>query len=107
MIEISALCKRYGSFTAVRSLDLVLPAGELVGFYGREAAVHEAAVVWVDLLLAFLGPMRHELALKKLRVFMRDSTPWSQLVMLAVLLVVCVANVRSPVIRSRDDGVAA
>ena len=32
--------------------------------------------------------------LKELKVFARDSTQWSQLVMLAVLMVVYVANVR-------------
>ena len=32
--------------------------------------------------------------MKELRVFARDSTQWSQLVMLAVLMVVYVANVR-------------
>ncbi len=38
MIEITALCKRYGTFTAVRSLDLVVPAGELFGFLGPNGA---------------------------------------------------------------------
>jgi ABC-2 type transport system permease protein len=49
---------------------------------------------WLDRRLAFLGPLRRELVLKELRVFMRDSTQWSQLVLLMVLLVVYVANVR-------------
>lgn len=49
---------------------------------------------WLDRALAFLGPLRRELVLKELRVFARDSTQWSQLVLLAVLLVVYVANVR-------------
>ena len=49
---------------------------------------------WLDRVLAFLGPLRRELVLKELRVFARDSTQWSQLVLLAVLLVVYVANVR-------------
>ena len=48
----------------------------------------------LDRMLSFLGTTRRELVLKELRVFMRDSTQWSQLVMLAVLLVVYVANVR-------------
>ena len=34
MIEISSLSKRFGEFTAVRQLDLVVPAGELFGFLG-------------------------------------------------------------------------
>ena len=49
---------------------------------------------WLDRVFAFLGPTRRELVLKELRVFARDSTQWSQLVMLAVLMVVYVANVR-------------
>jgi len=38
MIEISGLSKRYGSFEAVRHLDLVVPAGELFGFLGPNGA---------------------------------------------------------------------
>ncbi|HEY0929984.1 MAG TPA: ABC transporter ATP-binding protein [Gemmatimonas sp.] len=38
MIEITSLSKRYGTFTAVRSLDLVVPAGELFGFLGPNGA---------------------------------------------------------------------
>lgn len=49
---------------------------------------------WLDRLFASLGPVRRELVLKELRVFARDSTQWSQLVLLMVLLVVYVANVR-------------
>ena len=49
---------------------------------------------WMDRLLAPLGPVRRELILKELRVFVRDSTQWSQLVLVGVLLVVYVANVR-------------
>ncbi|BAH37867.1 MAG TPA: hypothetical protein DGD08_05440 [Gemmatimonas aurantiaca] len=48
----------------------------------------------LDRLLTSIGPVRRELVLKELRVFMRDSTQWSQLVLLGVLLVVYVANVR-------------
>ena len=38
MIELTGLSKRYGSFTAVRSLDLVVPSGELFGFLGPNGA---------------------------------------------------------------------
>ena len=38
MIEIKSLTKRYGSFTAVDSLDLVVPKGELFGFLGPNGA---------------------------------------------------------------------
>jgi len=38
MIEIASLAKRYGTFIAVRSLDLVVPGGELFGFLGPNGA---------------------------------------------------------------------
>jgi ABC-2 type transport system ATP-binding protein len=38
MIELSGLTKRYGSFTAVDSLDLTVPRGELFGFLGPNGA---------------------------------------------------------------------
>jgi ABC-2 type transport system permease protein len=45
-------------------------------------------------LLAPLGTVRRELVLKELRLFFRDTTQWSQLILLAVLVVVYVANIR-------------
>ena len=38
MIELSALTKRYGRFTAVDRLDLTVPRGELFGFLGPNGA---------------------------------------------------------------------
>jgi ABC-2 type transport system ATP-binding protein len=38
MIELRSLTKKYGSFTAVDSLDLVVPRGELFGFLGPNGA---------------------------------------------------------------------
>jgi ABC-2 type transport system ATP-binding protein len=38
MIELKSLTKRYGSFTAVNSLDLSVPKGELFGFLGTNGA---------------------------------------------------------------------
>jgi len=38
MIEISKLVKRYGDFTAVKGIDLVVPRGELFGFLGPNGA---------------------------------------------------------------------
>lgn len=49
---------------------------------------------WLERALVGLGPTRRELVMKELRVFSRDSTQWSQLIMLVVLMVVYVANVR-------------
>src|SRR5687768_10109028 len=45
-------------------------------------------------ILSPLGTLRRELVLKELRVFFRDSTQWSQLILLAVLVVVYVVNIR-------------
>src|ERR1043166_5288708 len=38
MIQLSALTKRYGSFTAVDSIDLTVPAGQLLGLLGPNGA---------------------------------------------------------------------
>ncbi len=38
MIELRALTKRYGSFTAVNNIDLTVPRGELFGFLGPNGA---------------------------------------------------------------------
>ncbi len=69
------------------------------GFSQAQEGAHrrsalDSAQGWLERLLASLGPTRQQLVLKELRVFARDSAQWSQLVMLAVLLVVYVANVR-------------
>lgn len=45
-------------------------------------------------LLAPLGVLRRELVLKELRLFFRDTTQWSQLILLAVLVVVYVYNIK-------------
>ncbi len=38
MIELTALTKRYGTFTAVNAIDLIVPKGELFGFLGPNGA---------------------------------------------------------------------
>src|SRR5688572_33110475 len=38
MIQLRSLTKRYGSFTAVNSVDLDVPRGELFGFLGPNGA---------------------------------------------------------------------
>ncbi len=38
MIELNALTKRYGTFTAVNAIDLKVPKGELFGFLGPNGA---------------------------------------------------------------------
>jgi ABC-2 type transport system permease protein len=45
-------------------------------------------------LLRPLGSVRRELVLKEFRLFFRDTTQWSQLILLGVLVVVYVFNIR-------------
>ena len=45
-------------------------------------------------LLSPLGILKRELVLKELRLFFRDTTQWSQLILLAVLVVVYVFNIK-------------
>ncbi|HWN18373.1 MAG TPA: hypothetical protein VNO19_05600 [Gemmatimonadales bacterium] len=46
-------------------------------------------------MLRSLPPSRREFILKDLRLFFRDNTQWSQLILLAVLLMVYLFNIRS------------
>lgn len=50
---------------------------------------------WAARALGFLPVTRREFVLKDLRVFFRDTTQWSQLILLGVLLVVYVFNIRA------------
>jgi ABC-2 type transport system permease protein len=56
----------------------------------RGGAVSRAA----RMAYAPLGTLRRELVLKELRLFFRDTTQWSQLILLAVLVVVYVFNIK-------------
>src|SRR5215216_469146 len=44
--------------------------------------------------LSPLGVVRRELVMKEMRVFFRDTTQWSQLILLAVLVIVYVFNIK-------------
>ena len=54
--------------------------------------------------LAPLGILRRELVCKEVRVFFRDTTQWSQLILLAVLVVVYVFNVKFLPLRGQGIG---
>lgn len=54
-------------------------------------------------LLQLLPATRRELVLKEIRVFFRDTTQWSQLILLVVLVVVYVFNIR--LLPLRGDGI--
>jgi ABC-2 type transport system permease protein len=56
-------------------------------------------------VLGRLSVRRRELVLKELRVFFRDTTQWSQLILLAVLLVVYVFNIKFLPITDTSVGV--
>ncbi|HEY7878497.1 MAG TPA: hypothetical protein VIC55_09750 [Gemmatimonadaceae bacterium] len=56
---------------------------------------------WV---LSPLGVLRRELVFKEVRVFFRDTTQWSQLILLAVLVVVYVFNIKFLPLRGQGIG---
>lgn len=58
--------------------------------WARSTALSRAART----LLTPLGVLRRELVLKEVRLFFRDTTQWSQLILLAVLVVVYVFNIK-------------
>jgi ABC-2 type transport system permease protein len=58
--------------------------------WAREGALTRA----LQTLLRPLGIVRRELVLKELRLFFRDTTQWSQLILLGVLVVVYILNIR-------------
>jgi ABC-2 type transport system permease protein len=49
----------------------------------------------LSVILGWLPPAKRELILKDLRLFFRDNTQWSQLILLAVLLMVYLFNIKS------------
>jgi ABC-2 type transport system permease protein len=53
-----------------------------------------AGAAWLRRVLAPLGVLRRELVLKELRLFFRDTTQWSQLILLGVLVIVYVFNIK-------------
>jgi ABC-2 type transport system permease protein len=71
---------------------------------GSERATRSRATRAIGRLLGVpFGVLRRELILKELRVFFRDSTQWSQLILLAVLVVVYTVNVKF--LPLRGDGI--
>jgi ABC-2 type transport system permease protein len=58
--------------------------------WARSGITHRISMA----LLRPLGVLRRELVLKEVRLFFRDSTQWSQLILLAVLIIVYVFNIK-------------
>ena len=56
----------------------------------------------VSAALGWLPPAKREMILKDLRLFFRDNTQWSQLILLAVLLMVYLVNIKSLPIHSGE-----
>ncbi len=56
----------------------------------------------ISVVLTSLPPAKRELILKDLRLFFRDNTQWSQLILLAVLLMVYLFNIKSLPIHSGE-----
>jgi ABC-2 type transport system permease protein len=58
--------------------------------WARSGVMHRLSMA----LLRPLGVLKRELVLKEVRLFFRDSAQWSQLILLAVLIVVYVFNIK-------------
>jgi ABC-2 type transport system permease protein len=58
--------------------------------WARSGVMHRISMM----ALRPLGVLRRELVLKEVRLFFRDSTQWSQLILLAVLVIVYVFNIK-------------
>jgi ABC-2 type transport system permease protein len=58
--------------------------------WARSGVLHRLSMA----LFRPLGILKRELVLKELRLFFRDTTQWSQLILLAVLVVVYVFNIK-------------
>ena len=58
--------------------------------WARSGLLHRASMA----TLRPLGILRRELVLKEVRLFFRDTTQWSQLILLAVLVIVYVFNIK-------------
>ncbi len=56
----------------------------------------------LDRMLRLLPPPKREFLLKDMRLFFRDNSQWSQLILLAVLLVIYIFNIRSLPIHSGE-----
>ncbi len=70
---------------------------------GGEKRVRYGAV-WrgLERVLGFLGIRRREMVLKDTRVFFRDATQWSQLIILGILVVAYVYNIQVLPLRSNE-----
>jgi ABC-2 type transport system ATP-binding protein len=66
MIELRSLTKRYGGFTAVDSLDLTVPRGELFGFLGPNGA---GKTTTLRMLAGILSPTSGSISISGLDLF--------------------------------------
>ena len=95
-----ALYLLWTTAAALAVLGAVLHRGAYLTGYskaqesGREVARRSRWGRVAAALLQPWGPLRRELVLKEVRVFFRDTTQWSQLILLAVLVVVYVYNIK-------------
>jgi len=74
----------------------LFPTGYTRAQEGAERFVRGGFWAWsLDWLLRPLGAARREFVLKDLRLFFRDTTQWSQLILLAALVFVYLFNIRA------------
>ncbi len=79
------------------------PSGYSRAQEGAEQQAGRTRSRWAERLVPARNPAIRQLVAKEVRVFFRDTTQWSQLILLAVLVVVYVYNIRVlPVGRTAD-----
>jgi ABC-2 type transport system permease protein len=61
---------------------------------GAQKKEHRKRSRWVERMIPWRSVTNRELAAKEIRVFFRDTTQWSQLLLLGVLVVVYVYNIK-------------
>lgn len=72
---------------------------------GAEQASAEARPAWIERVLAGMSVTTRSLVAKDVRTFFRDTTQWSQLILLAVLVVIYIYNVKVlPLWRGEEVG---
>jgi ABC-2 type transport system permease protein len=69
---------------------------------GAERKVRRSMRGPLERLLAWVPPQKREFLFKDMRLFFRDNTQWSQLILLGVLLMIYIFNIRSLPIHSGE-----
>lgn len=75
IIKTNSITKKYGSFTAVKSLDLSISQGEIYGFIGLNGA---GKTTTIRMLLGMIKPTQGDVALFGEKINSRSTKIWSK-----------------------------